>query len=127
MTGTASPPDNQVLAQAMRELAEAPEYDAERFMRPVLEAFVQATLIVADDDALMTVEGEDGGTYLALFTDLIELSLFEANVAWATISAEDAIRSVADGEVDGMIVNPAGTQLELSKEDVLDFFDIDPA
>ena len=121
------PPDNQLLARAMRELADAPEYDAERFLRPVLEAFVQATLIVGDDDGPITVEGDDGGTYLALFTDLVELSLFEPNLAWTTIQAEDAIRCVADGEVDGMMVNPAGSQLELSKEDVLDFFDIDPA
>ena len=118
------PPDNHSLTQAMRALADAPEWETEQFLRPVLTAFVDATLIAGDDEGPMMTETDDG-EYLALFTDLIELHMFEPGARWITIPAEDAIRSVAEGEFDGIIVNPGGASFELSREDVKDFFDID--
>jgi hypothetical protein len=114
------PPDNRPLLDALDGLFASPDR-----MRPVLEAFVASTLIVAEDeDGPLTVDAEQG-EYVALFTDLLELNLFEAGSRWTTMTGEEIVRRIARDEIDGFVVNPAGTSFELSREDVLDFFEID--
>jgi len=119
------PPDNGPLSSAMRALADAPEYETEQHLRPVLEALVASTLITGEDEeGLFTAEIE-GELFLALFTDAIELHMFEPNSRWIAIRGEEVIRKIAEDEFDGLIVNPAGQSFELSREDVIDFYDID--
>ena len=121
------PPDNAPLALALRALFDAPEYETDQHLRPVLEAFVPSTLIAGEDDeGLFTIDVDDG-VFLCLFTDLVELHMFEPGSRWITVRAEDALRRVSEQEFDGLIVNPAGQSFELSREDVADFFDIDDA
>ncbi len=119
------PPDNANLIRAMRAFFDAPESETERYLRPVLEALLEARLIAGDDEGPITLESDSGELFLPLFTDLIELHMFEPGSRWIAMPTVDAIRSVAEGEFDGLIVNPAGQELELTREDVLDFFDID--
>ncbi len=111
-------PDNRDLLQAINDLAEASQDDVDRLLKPVLQRLVGATLITERD--LSTVDD-----FLALFTDPIDLHFFEPGAAWITISAAAAIKLVARGDYDGLVVNPGRRQLELSREDVIDFFEID--
>jgi hypothetical protein len=114
-------PDNRDLIAALQAVFEAPEQN----FRKVLETLIESTLIVGEDEeGFLTVE-TDEGELLALFTDVIELTLFEAGARWTTMSGEEVIRRVAADEIDGLVVNPAGKAFELSREDVLDFYEID--
>jgi hypothetical protein len=114
-------PDNRPLVAALQALFEAPEMN----LRPALEALAASTLILGEDDeGPFTVEVEEG-ELLALFTDPMELHIFEPGAKWRTMTGEEAIRRVARDEIDGLVVNPAGRAFELSREDVLDFFEID--
>lgn len=120
-----TPPDNGPLTRAINALFEAPATDAGRYFRPVLEALVAGTLIGGAGDDPLTAEGDEGEELLALFTDLIELHMFEPGAAWAPIPGERAIRSVAEGDFDGLVVNPRGRSFELSREDVSELFEVD--
>jgi hypothetical protein len=119
------PPDNQPLLFALRALFDAPEYARDLSVRPVLEAFVQSTLLSGEDEEGAFTVDLDDGVYLALFTDPMELHMFEPGSRWTAMPAEDAIRSVARGDFEGLIINPAGQSFELSREDVEDFFELD--
>jgi len=114
----ADAPDNRDLLQAINDLAAASQDDVDRLLKPVLHRLVSATLITERD--LSTVD-----EYIALFTDPIDLHFFEPGAAWKTITAAEAIKLIARGEYDGLVVNPGRRQLELSREDVIDFFEID--
>lgn len=107
------------------EVLDAPSYELDLRLRPFLEALVEANLISGDDPFPTAVETEDEEEYLAVFTDLIELHFFEPRCPWRPISGEEALRRVARGEFDGLVVNPGQRQLELSRDDVQDFFEFD--
>ena len=118
-------PSNPRLIKAVHTLLDAYSDDAGQLYRDVLEALVTSTLIAGDDGEPATVDTEDG-EMLAVFTDLVELSTFDADLAWKAPAGEEAIRLVASGDYDGLVVNPAGRSFELSKDDVIDLFEIDP-
>ena len=107
------PPDTTAFVRALNEYFDAPE---ERF-RSLLDAFVGSTLITLDD--------EDEDSTLLLFTDLVELHMFAPDARWVAMPSEEAIRAVASGDFDAIVVNPGGRSFELTHEDVADLFDID--
>lgn len=119
------PPDNAALTALLSALHEAPEHETEHHLRPLLEALLASTLITGEDEEGLFIVDLDEGDFLALFTDPIELHMFEPNSRRISIRGEDAIKRIAEDEFDGLIVNPAGRSFELSREDVLDFFEID--
>ena len=118
-------PSNPRLVEAMRNVRDASLDGLEARLRALLHELVLSTLVAADDGELSSVETEDENLYLALFTDLVELHFFGPGSRWVAITADDAIKRVASGEYDGLVVNPGSRQLELSREDILEFFDID--
>ena len=118
-------PSNPRLVEAMRGVRDASLDGLEGCLRALLAELVLSTLIAGDDGELSSVQTEDEQVYLALFTDSVELHFFGPGSRWVAIAADEAIRRVADGEYDGLVVNPGSRQFELSREDVLEFFDID--
>lgn len=107
------------------DVLDAPSFELDQRLRPFLEALVESKLISGDDPFPSVLETEDEEDYLAVFTDVIELHFFEPGSPWRAISGEDAVRLVAQGDYDGLVVNPGQRQLELSREDIQDFFEID--
>jgi hypothetical protein len=115
-------PSNPRLAAAIESLLDAPSEELEPKLRGLLEQLAASTLIGGDELEVET----DEGLFLALFTDLVELHFFEPGGRWSRVEAAEALRRVARGDYDGLVVNPGRRQLELSREDVLDFFELDP-
>jgi hypothetical protein len=117
------PPENADLVRSIERLQAEP-HRLEENLRPLLGELLVSTLIAGRDGDLLTVD-VDGDDYLALFTDLIELHMFEPGSPWEAIATEEALRQVAGGDYEGVVVNPRGRSFELSRDDVLDFFDFD--
>jgi hypothetical protein len=115
-------PSNPGLADAARAALEGGPEDEAR-LRAFLSAFAEATLIAADDNGWVSAD-VDGEDYLALFTDLIELYFFEPGLRWTAVRASDAIAKVIAGDYDGLVLDAGPRQIELSREDVLDFFEL---
>lgn len=122
---TVDAPTNPRLVKAIVEVLDAPSFELDARLRPFLEALVEAKLMSGDDPFPSVVETDDEEEYLAVFTDLIELHFFEPGSPWRAISGEEALRRVARGDFDGLVVNPGQRQLELSRDDVQDFFEFD--
>src|SRR6516162_3155778 len=98
----ADAPSNPALSAALMGVLGASGDELRSQLLALLDALIASKLIAADDDGYVTVEGEEGASMLALFTDLIELHFFEPGSAWVLISGEDAIRRVAQGDFDGL-------------------------
>jgi hypothetical protein len=121
-----SAPTNPDLVRAIQELFDAPTATMEAEFRAVLKELLRSTLIVAEEGGdPVSIENDDGEVMLALFTDLVELHMFDPGSPWSTIKAEAAIRLVADDEFDGIIINPRGRSFELAREDIVEIFEID--
>lgn len=119
-------PINPQLVQAIAAVLDASTTELDVKLRAVLKELLLSSLITTSDPFPATVETEDDDSYLALFTDLIELHFFEPGARWQKMSPEEAIRRVANDEHDGLVVFGGGRRLELSADDVRDMFDIDP-
>ena len=120
-----APSTNTQLIRAIDALHDAPEGAMQTEFRAVLDALLASALIVPDDDGEpLAFEGEDDELLLPLFTDLLELHMFEPGAPWTELRGEDAVRRVADGDYDGLVINPRGKRFDLAREDVLDLFDI---
>lgn len=121
----AEPPDNSALVRALAAVLEAPSGELEVHLKPLLHTLLGSTLLSGDGRHPTTVETDDEEEYLALFTDPVELHFFEPGTTWRLLAASKAIEQVARGDFDGLVINPGPRQLELSREDIQDFFEID--
>lgn len=115
-------PSNPRLVRALAAMLDAPEAMMDGLMRPFLNELVEAWLVTGREP-LIVRRGAD--RYLALFTDVVELQLYEREEPWTVLRADEAIKQVARGDYGGLIVNPGPRQFQLSRADVADFFDID--
>jgi hypothetical protein len=114
--------ENRALVDGIARLAEAgPDEIAVRF-RAVLDALIETSLLTTAGAVVETMDGEE---FLALFTDPVELFGFDESGAQELITGEEAIRRVADGDYDGLVINPNGAAFELTREDILEIFEID--
>ena len=122
-----NPPDNSRLTRLLAELLDAPQDDAAALMKSALQTLVSSRLITGDrsEEPSFEEDEEEGGVLLALFTDLVELHFFDPGAPWALVAGEEAIRAVARGDWDGLVINPRGRRFTLSREDVLELFEID--
>ena len=116
---------NERLLRAIQVVVDAPLDDLSGDFRALLDELVKSTLIAARDPDTSVVETGEDEVFLALFTDVMELFAFESESAWVTMTAEDALRSVARGDYDGLVINPAGKAFELSRNDIEDMFEIE--
>jgi hypothetical protein len=114
-------PNNAELRRALDALKLASEDEMPARFIAALNTFAESTLLTCEE----TYESEEGGDYLALFTDIIELFSFENGARHETITAKDAIKAVNAGEYDGLVINCAGNALELEAEDVREIFEIE--
>jgi hypothetical protein len=113
------------LARAIADLMHAGAGDPSLF-RSVLDQLVKSTLIAAKSGGeLMFVDVDEEGELLALFTSPIELFTFDSGAVQTTITGEEAIRLIASGEYDGLVIDPRGNAFELSRDDIEDMFEID--
>ncbi len=115
-------PANPGLVRAIAAMLDASDAAMDLMMRPLLGELVEATLVGARDPLRVKRRGQ---SYLALFTDVVELHLFESEEPWVAIPAAEAIKQVARGDHGGLVINPGRRELVLSRDDVRDFFDID--
>lgn len=113
-------PNNAELRRALDALKLASDDELPARFTAALKTFAASTLITCEE----TFEGEDGGDYLALFTDIIELFAFENGARFETITAIDAIKAVNAGDYDGLVINCQGNALELDAEDVREIFEL---
>ena len=118
--------DNQALSDAMSQLQGALGDGLEAAMRAVLRALLESVLIAGEEDGEpAVVEDEEDRVFLALFTSSLDLQLFFAGSPSIEIAGEEAVRRIAAGSYDGLVINPGSQQFELSREDVLDCFEVD--
>ena len=119
-------PSNPRLLNSIRELNDSSVEDMERCLRVALNSLLESELVVGEEDGEpSTFETDDEELMLALFTDLIELHMFAPGSPWKAMEAGDALRQIKEGEYDGLVINPSGVSLALSRDDVLEFFEID--
>jgi hypothetical protein len=115
-------PDERSLAAAIASFGEStPDEMAVRF-RAVLDALLESVLLTGDDSV---VETEDGEELLALFTSPVERFAFDGGGNDETVTGAEAIRRVAAGDYDGLVIDPNGKAFELAREDILEIFEID--
>lgn len=120
--------DNQTLIDALGELSGASSEQLGACMRAVLEAMVDSWLITGNDEGdLSVVRGQHGRGHscLALFTTKLDLHFFDPGCPSIDMRGADAVRRVSAGDFDGLVINPGAQQFELSREDVLDYFEVD--
>lgn len=107
--------DNAPLSSAIAALLEDQSGNPGPLFRAVLDALLKSTLLTCESD-------ED---YLPLFTHVVEMFAYDADAERSSITGEEAIRRVAAGDYEGLVIDPAGKSFELSGEDIEDMFDID--
>ena len=108
--------DNQHLTDAIAVLQGASVDRLEVALRALLQAIVDSTLIRPKDN---------DDKVLLLFASKLDLHFFEPGCPSTEVRGADAIRSVAEGKFDGLVLNPGTREFELSREDVLDYFEVD--
>ncbi len=118
--------DNQALLDALARLRDAAADGMEAAMRRLLEQILTSTFITGEEDgASLVVEDDDGQPCLALFATTLDLHFFSPGAPAVELAGAQAVRQVASGSYAGVVINPGTKQFELSREDVLDYFEID--
>src|SRR5215472_1739952 len=109
--------DDRSLAAAIARFVEAPHDEMAVRFRAVLDALLESALLTGDDSV---VETEDGEELLALFTSPVERFAFDGGGSEETMTGAEAIRRVAAGDYDGLVIDPSGRAFELAREEILE-------